>query len=145
MNANNPQWQRQQELQRQRQQQGWWAEQEKKRKINERQAKMSGGINISGVDKMDARDIVGRDQFNEVQATYPREERSGFSLFMLRVYTFLWTLFGYGVVYIIIGSLIFGTMSNGQSEDMSTIVIGAGVLAVISAYLAAASVSRYKD
>ncbi len=161
MNFNDPmaQMRRQQEQMRrqqeqlQRQQQdlqrkmAWQAEQNKQKKRNRRQADLlqvdnlqSGGVNITDVDHLGVRgDIVGRDKVSKVNATYPRDEKSGFALFIEQVFAFIFTLLVAGMVFGGIGILIASSV-----EDESVLII-AGVLALVVAYISASSVSRYRD
>ncbi len=129
---------RQQEALRRRQQQGAWAaEQEKKRKRRRREDQLrSGGVDISDVDDLDVRgDIVGRDKVRQVNASFERDEKNGFILFIERGFTFL-------VAFGILMGITIGIASVSESEIV--LLIGGGI-ALLFAISAASNVSRYRD
>lgn len=147
MKSNNlmNQMQRQQQEQMRRQQMGAWAaEQEKKRKRRRREEALYqvGGINVAGGSQLDVQgDVVGHDKFNQLNGFYPRDEKSGFTLFIERVFAFVFGLFVAGLMFGGIGaaisSAVFSTAAIG-------VVIGV-VAAVIFAFVSASSISRYRD
>ncbi len=128
---------RQQEQLRRQQQAAWAAEQEKKRKRRQREDRLqSGGVNISDVDDLDVRgDIVGRDKMHQVNASFERDEKNGFILFIERGFTFL-------VAFGILMGITIGIASVSESEIV--LLIGGGI-ALLFAISAASNVSRYRD
>lgn len=147
MSFNNQQWMRQQQEQaRRRQQEGWAYQQEQKRKRHERERAMrqSGGVNINDVENFDlGGDIVGRDKVHRIDANYQRDEKSGFSLFVEQVFTFVITFPIVAIIFGGIATMLVGMTEGGEvSEDILFIVIP---VALVFAYISASSVSKYKD